>query len=183
MIRPRSIRACWCWVGFVGICLGLLANLSMAADAPGENIALGKAVTFSTPPDYEHCTDAGDSLQLTDGQLTEDYFWTQKGCVGWRRVKYVAVTVDLGRVEPISGVSLRTAAGTAGVDWPAAILVATSDDGASYREVADLVGVTGASDDVRRERRRQHDERRDAAQADDRRDIRQLKRRTGEQAR
>lgn len=142
MVRIISSSTILRRVCILGLCFFLpQPNPSMAADAPGENIALGKAVTFSTPPDYQHCTDAEDSLQLTDGQLTEGYFWTQKGCVGWRGASCVAVTVDLGRVEPISGVSLRTAAGAGGVEWPAAILIATSDDGAAYRKVADMVAA------------------------------------------
>ncbi|MEA1951086.1 MAG: discoidin domain-containing protein, partial [Planctomycetota bacterium] len=107
--------------------------------APGKNIALAKKYTCSPKPTYHHCTDPGDTTQLTDGRLTDGYFWVQKGCVGWRSKGIVAITIDLGRVEPISGASFRTAAGTAGVTWPAAIEIAVSDDGKNYRIVGDLV--------------------------------------------
>ena len=40
-------------------------------------------------------TDPDDATQLTDGKTTSDYFWTQKGTVGWQRVQYATVTVDL----------------------------------------------------------------------------------------
>ena len=37
--------------------------------------------------------------QLTDGKSTAEYFWTQKGTVGWQHVQYATVTVDLGQIE------------------------------------------------------------------------------------
>ncbi|MBN2294224.1 MAG: discoidin domain-containing protein [Pirellulales bacterium] len=107
--------------------------------SPGKNIALGKKYTFSPKPTYQYCTDPGDTTQLTDGQLTDGYFWVQKGCVGWHTKDVVTITFDLGHVEPISGVSFRTAAGAAGVTWPAAIEIAVSDDGKNYRLVGELV--------------------------------------------
>ena len=54
---------------------------------------------------------------------------------------HVAITVDLGRVEPIGGVSLRTAAGAVGVMWPKGIRILVSDDGASYRDCGDLIAL------------------------------------------
>ena len=112
-----------------------------AGDTPETNLALGKTFTLAPRPEYQHCTDPGDDVQLTDGQLTEGYFWVQKGTVGWTHVPCAAITVDLGRVEPISGVSLRTAAGAAGVSWPAAVRIAVSDDGKQFRDVGDLVAM------------------------------------------
>jgi len=102
-------------------------------------MARGKKVTLFPQPNYKHCTDPGDAVQLTDGETTEDYFWTQQGTVGWQSARYATVTVDLGRVEPISGVTFRTAAGRAGVQWPGAVRILTSDDGKTYRDAGDLV--------------------------------------------
>jgi hypothetical protein len=51
------------------------------------------------------------------------------------------ITIDLERVEPISGVSYRTAAGVAGVSFPASIWILLSDDGKSYRLAGDLVAL------------------------------------------
>lgn len=107
----------------------------------GANVALGAKYTLSPQPNYPYCTDPGDAVQLTDGKSTTDYFWTQKGTVGWSGAPYAVVTVDLGRVEPISGVALTTAAGVAGVLWPASVHILTSDDGARYRDVGDLVAL------------------------------------------
>jgi hypothetical protein len=107
----------------------------------GKNVALGAKYELSPAPNYALCTDPGDLTQLTDGKTTSDYFWTQQGTVGWTGASYAAVTVDLGREQPISGVSFHTAAGVAGVAWPAAIHVLVSDDGRQYRNVGDLVAL------------------------------------------
>lgn len=112
--------------------------------AVGENVARGAKYTLSPKPDYNHCTDPDDTIQLTDGQTTQEYFWTQKGTVGWKHRGYVIITIDLGKVEPIAGVSYRTAAGTAGVFWPAAIRIHVSDDGKAYRDVGDLLVLDDA---------------------------------------
>ena len=50
---------------------------------PPENIALGKQYKLWPAPNYPYCTDPDDTIQLTDGKTTKDYFWTQKGTVGW----------------------------------------------------------------------------------------------------
>jgi hypothetical protein len=121
--------------------LTLLITVPTAAAQSEENIALGKPYTLSPPPDYQYCTEPGDAKQLTDGKTTEGYFWTQPGTVGWSGVQYVAITVDLGRVEPIQGVSFRTAAGVAGVGWPATIRILTSEDGENYRDNGDLAAL------------------------------------------
>jgi len=115
-----------------------------AAEPADKDLALGKPYTLHPAPNYIHCTDPGDVRQLTDGQTTDAYFWTQTGTVGWRVVPYAMVTVDLGRIEPIDGVAFRTAAGRAGVQWPGAIRILTSDDGKAYRDAGDLVALDHA---------------------------------------
>lgn len=103
------------------------------------NLALGRPYTLFPQPTYRLCTDPGDVTQLTDGELTAGEMWTQKGTVGWGRPFFAAITVDLGRIEPVGGVSFRTAAGRAGVEPPLAVRIHVSDDGTAYREVGDLV--------------------------------------------
>ncbi|MHC4442764.1 MAG: hypothetical protein ACYTF1_08790 [Planctomycetota bacterium] len=105
----------------------------------GRNIARGANYVVSPQPRYAHCTDPDDATQLTDGQSTKGYFWTQKGTVGWQAARYVTITVDLGRIMPIGGAAFRTAAGMAGVTWPAKIGIFVSDENKAYREVGDLV--------------------------------------------
>jgi hypothetical protein len=126
----------------------LLAGCAAPGPAPGtppENIARGRPVTLVPAPDYRHCTDPDDALQLTDGEYVRGYFWTQKGTVGWNRARPAILTVDLGRVEPVSGVSFNTAAGTAGVSWPQAIFLLVSDDGRTFHEAGDLVELSNAN--------------------------------------
>ncbi len=142
--RYRSHRLATTAVTLLALAITLIATANSAAQADskssaGKNVALGKKYTFSHKPTYLHSTDPGDTTQLTDGRLTDGYFWVQKGCVGWQSKGIVSITIDLGRVEPIEGASFRTAAGAAGVTWPAAIEIAVSDDGKDYRLVADLV--------------------------------------------
>ena len=54
---------------------------------------------------------------------------------------YVTITVDLGKDEPISGVAFDTAAGTAGVEWPAGIDILVSSDGKVYHHAGELVAL------------------------------------------
>ncbi|MHB8898818.1 MAG: hypothetical protein ACYC6Y_08745 [Thermoguttaceae bacterium] len=114
----------------------------LGSDGPvGKNLALGKTCRFSPQPNYSYSTDGADASQPTDGKLTEGYFWTQQGTVGWSGASYATVTIDLKKVEPIGGASLRTAAGRADVTWPMALYVLVSEDGKTYREAGDLIGA------------------------------------------
>jgi len=128
-------------LGSAGVATTQAAESGTLQIGPGKNVALGAKYELSPAPNYAHCTDPGDLVQLTDGKTTSDYFWTQRGTVGWTGASYAAVTVDLGREQPISGVSFDTAAGVAGVTWPAAIHVLVSDDGRTFRNVGDLVAL------------------------------------------
>jgi len=121
--------------------LALAAALPAAAQ---KNIALGKPYSFSRRPTYPYCTDPDDKTQLTDGVFTEGKFWTQPGAVGWGAGHGTSldITIDLGETHPISGVSYSTVAGYAGVRWPAALLLFTSDDGKSWFEAGDLVRLS-----------------------------------------
>jgi hypothetical protein len=114
---------------------------TLAASTP-ENIALGKSYTLAPAPNYEHSTDAGDARQLTDGARVDGYFWTQQGTVGWAGVVPARITLDLGAVQPIAGISYHTAAGVAGVSFPSAIWILVSDDGKTYRACGDLVALS-----------------------------------------
>jgi len=107
-----------------------------------ENIARGKPYQMKPSPNYGYCTDPGDRTQLTDGVYTVGYFWTQKTTVGWVRARPVIITIDLGKVEPIRGVSFNTAAGVAGVTWPMSVAVLVSDEGNTYHVVGDLVSLS-----------------------------------------
>lgn len=107
--------------------------------APGPNVALGAKYTLSPTPNYGLCADAEDLKQLTDGVYTVGYFWTQKTTVGWSGANPAIITIDLGKVQPINGMSYNTAAGVAGVAWPNGVLVMVSDDGKTWSTVGDLI--------------------------------------------
>ncbi|MDD4537583.1 MAG: hypothetical protein PHT80_01090 [Lentisphaeria bacterium] len=113
-------------------------EVSKSFVASGENIALNKPYTLSPRPTYSYCTDPDDKIQLTDGVYSEGYFWVQKSTVGWRRGMPIIVTIDLGREEPISGVSWNTAAGVAGVTWPNGLHVFVSSDQKTWFYQGDL---------------------------------------------
>jgi len=116
-----------------------LCRVAPVSCQANENIAQGKKYTLEPRPNYSHCTDAGDKIQLTDGVYTKGYFWTQKSTVGWSGANPAIITIDLGTVQPICGVSFNTAAGVAGVQWPLSIFILISDDNKSYSYVGDLV--------------------------------------------
>ncbi len=116
------------------------ATLEGAADdgAERENIALGKPYELSPPPSYEHCTDADDVTQLTDGQYTVGYFWTQQSTVGWYLYS-PQITIDLGAVQPIDGIMINCpGGGAAGVQFPLEVTYLVSDDNEVFHEVAAL---------------------------------------------
>ncbi|HEO71026.1 MAG TPA: hypothetical protein ENN80_07165, partial [Candidatus Hydrogenedentes bacterium] len=106
-----------------------------------ENIALGASYTLRPAPNYEHCTDPDDTVQLTDGEYSEGYFWVQPSTVGWKNASPIVITLDLGEVKPIRGASFHTAAGRAGVSWPLAIYVLAADEDKQFHQVGDLVAL------------------------------------------
>lgn len=119
------------------------------------NLALGKQYTLEPAPNYDLCTDEGDRVQLTDGELRtakDGGFWTSRTTVGWKRGD-VAITVDLGKREPIAGFGYNLAAGSAGVSWPRAVDVYYSDDCKTWRYAGDVyvrsTSRTGAPDPTR----------------------------------
>ncbi len=122
----------------------LIAGMLCAAasGAAPENIALGAPYTLAPAPNYAHCTEPGDAVQLTDGVYTEGHFWTQASTVGWSGTKPIIITIDLGVVRPIRGVSYNTAAGMAGVTWPESIYLLTAGQDKRYHEVGELVSLS-----------------------------------------
>ncbi|MCX7827474.1 MAG: hypothetical protein N2689_18240, partial [Verrucomicrobiae bacterium] len=123
----------------------LAASLAVTAaefQPPGANIALGKPYTLDPRPNYALCADPGDRAQLTDGVYTKGYFWTQRSTVGWNNIGAATITVDLGSVLPIRGVSFNTAAGRADVTWPASIVILVSDDGKNYYPAGELINLS-----------------------------------------
>ena len=132
----------------VAALLSILASLCLVLPAEGkgvqENLAAGKSYVFSVAPNYPLCTDDGDATDLTDGVYVKtpsgSSLWGQKGCVGWQHTRGpVAITVDLGQVQSIGGVSLHAAANASGVSFPSSILLQVSEDGQHFFTVDDLI--------------------------------------------
>src|SRR5262245_28094223 len=92
------------------LCTSASATLTIRSSSRN-NIALHRPYRLSPAPNYPLCTDAADSTQLTDGQISPNRIWTHSQTVGWQNVMAVLVVVDLGKVYPISGVSYHTAGG------------------------------------------------------------------------
>jgi len=105
-----------------------------------KDLAQGKTVTFNSPPNYRACVDDGDAVQLVDGKLSPaSPIWFDPSIVGWVGPDPVTFTLDLSEAQPIRGVALHKGAGRAGVEWPAAVGIYTSDDGERYSFVGDLM--------------------------------------------
>ena len=98
---------------------------------------------------YRLCGDDGDSVQLTDGKVcsADSAMWTQKAAVGWSRAgRGVSITIDLGKVHPIGGLSFRSAAGpSSAVALPAFIHIWVSDDGKEYSHGGELISASWRS--------------------------------------
>ncbi|MBU0609240.1 MAG: hypothetical protein KKI08_15240 [Armatimonadetes bacterium] len=110
--------------------------------APGPNIALHKSYTLDPAPNYGDCSLDPQHVLLTDGVYTKGYFWVQKTTVGWVHRRPVIITLDLGEVQPIAGLSYNTAAGVADVAWPSSILTMVSDDGKEWTVAGDLIALS-----------------------------------------
>lgn len=121
------------------------------AGAQPVNIALDKPVTVSTPSTEPYTPDKNPA-QLSDGKYAGSEYdeenktstlWVQRGALTWRVAKNpLVITIDLGKITPISGVSYSTAAGTAGVQWPSFIGILVSDDAKSWHFSGDLVSLS-----------------------------------------
>ena len=114
--------------------------------APSENIAQGVSYTLDPPPNYGLTSDSGDYEQLTDGAFhqTPESLWGKLSAVGWQEKSPVVITLDLGAVMPIRGVSFHTAAGRADVGWPQEIRILTAGEDGVFHEIADLVELSGS---------------------------------------
>ena len=89
-VSPSLPRYCWkCCV--IALLVGAEFAVSVAAESgtlqigPGKNVALGAKYELSPAPNYQHCTDPGDLVQLTDGKTTKDYFLDPAGHRGLER--------------------------------------------------------------------------------------------------
>ncbi len=129
------------FLSLIALLVASAGAYAQESSATLENVALGASYTLQPNPSYGLCSDPGDLQQLTDGEYTTEYFWSQKSTVGWGNARTVIVTLDLGAVQPIRGVSMNTAAGTAGVAWPMAVRIFVGDGDRQFREAGDLLAL------------------------------------------
>lgn len=120
--------------------LVLLAVCSSSSFSSDINIARGCPVTLNPAPNYENT--GNHPASLTDGIYTTGRLWHQDGTVGWIKDRLDSITVDLGKLQPISGISFSTAAGDDAVQWPASILIWVSDDRVNWRCIGDLLPLS-----------------------------------------
>jgi hypothetical protein len=89
-----------------------LVLLDPGARATAGELAHGLPVRWNVAPNYERCTDPGDSLQLTDGRrATSDWIWLDRRTVGWelRLGDLVELWIDLGRDCSVDSIAVSTA--------------------------------------------------------------------------
>lgn len=104
----------------------------------GENLALGKKVTFAPVPNYQLTSAGGtDETDLTDGQLTKNpALWFEKGAVAWSNPRRsTSVTVDLGEVQQLDRAAIRICGGRDymwAVSFPKKLELWVSRDGRDF---------------------------------------------------
>ena len=141
----------WFWLICVAVGVSLLPRDGAGQEAaepfrePGTNVALRKPYSLTPRPNYKHCTDPDDTKQLTNGKSVREAsgnFCQQPSCVGWSRCALITITIDLGKIEPVAGLSFSTGAGAADMGWPAGILILMSDDGREFHYVGELCSLS-----------------------------------------
>jgi hypothetical protein len=69
--------------------------------------------------------------------------WNQNGVLGWETKVPVGITIDLGKVQPISGVSFSTVVSNDDwVQWIAAAQIFTSDDSDTWHYAGELISLS-----------------------------------------
>ena len=140
LVAVASLMAALAWAQDTAVVPS--APRTIPTDRPSENIALGVSYTLEPGPNYGLCSDPGDAEQLTDGVYTDGYFWAQLSTVGWQEKTPLILTLDLGVVQPIRGVSFSTAGGFADVRWPLTIRILVAGEDRKFHEIGDLVELS-----------------------------------------
>ena len=112
----------------LAVALGVAAALP--APGLGNELARGRPVRWTRPPNYSRCTDPADSLQLTDGRLAPgDYIWLDRRSVGWEAETGdpIGLWVDLGRSCQLDSVVVCTAVCASAEVMPPSLLCAAGE--------------------------------------------------------
>lgn len=121
--------------------LALLSTIACSAVfSADENIARGCPVSYSADPAYQ--SDRSGKA-ITDGRYITTGLWKEPGAIAWETKEPIGITIDLGKVQAISGVAFD------GVrehsdwsQWPAAIMIYISDDSKTWHFVGDLTKLS-----------------------------------------
>jgi len=142
----------------ISVCF-LLFLFSVSCQKPVNaaiDLALNKSYTLNPKPNYDRCTDSGDTVQLTDGRVFGSY-WLKKSTVGWygsRKRPVIEIVVDLERISVIKEVRVYTVGGgVARVEFAEYIAVQVSKTGTQYK-LAGLAGADQLSSQYHRGRKR-----------------------------
>jgi len=133
-----AVRCCWIVLAF-------------SMPAFGGNLSSGKPYSIAPKPSYRHCTEEGDAVQLTDGELfsrgdAAPTMWVWKGAVGWHLSSHVMIVIDLEKRCRIDEISYHTTGGGhAGVYYPARSDFFVSENGVDYTHVRRIIP---ADDDI-----------------------------------
>lgn len=131
-------------------CLVLIFALAVGswpdyASAAGPNIARGMKYTIDPAPSafpngyqgQQMCTEPGDAVQLTDGEVAQRAWW-DAATVGWRRAENIQVVIDLQQEKPIGSVAFGMWSEKDGWRVPNKVLVMTSNDMKSFHVAGEL---------------------------------------------
>ncbi|MDD2708352.1 MAG: hypothetical protein PHV34_10110 [Verrucomicrobiae bacterium] len=114
-------------------------------DSVAQNLARGKSCTLVPKPNYGLFSNVANDCRLTDGVVYEGKgcFWLQPSTVGWNNISAAIITIDLGKMEPIGGMSFHTSFdGPMNVMWPQSIKMFVSEDGENYIYLGDMVNLS-----------------------------------------
>jgi hypothetical protein len=139
-------------------CLTLptLAFLSVISSAAAENIALGRPyVAYPRLGGHASTNNGKEAKKLTDGLRSGKVLWEDpEHTVGWMDARWpVQIVVDLGKRQPISGISLGCGAGVALSSkhvhiWPGTIDLYVSDDSKEWHRIAELTSLNDLDNEI-----------------------------------
>jgi len=129
--------------------LPFIALLSLATAQAAENIALGRTyVAYPRLGGHKSTDNGSEKTKLTDGKRSGKVLWEDpENTVGWVDARWpVQVVVDLGKRQPISGITLGCGAGMALSSkhvhiWPGTIDLYVSDDNKEWHRIAELTSL------------------------------------------
>jgi hypothetical protein len=125
----------------------LLSITGIGCAAPPQNptnLALGKKVLFSPPPNYSPTAKGNtDATNLTDGKISEQKnsrLWYENTSVGWSYPGRFNLAVDLGQNCDIDEIAIRLQNGTVGggILFPGWVEAFVSNDGEHYTKEAEF---------------------------------------------